>query len=301
MQRDSTATTSADEVGLKPEIPNRRGSLSAIMLGALLVLAVGCGGVIEDRNDVFTVGESPTLVVNNENGYIKVNAGDDNTIHVQTTIIRPSRIEYTVTQNGDTVTVDVERESKFALFGAARSPGAEIEVTAPARTRVQLRSSEGRIEVSGIRQSGTLETSDGKVIMRQVKGDFDVRTSDASIDIIQIEGSATLRTSDANVTLSLAKGAFDVKTSDGAILFTGEMTPGGNNRLVTSDANVTVVLQGEPSVRVEASTSDGSVVSKLPVLTTTTGSKERLIGTIGEGEAELFIKTSDGNVTIKAR
>ena len=91
IQIESTASVSASKVGLSPWIPNRRGVLCLVLIGALIILAAGCGGVTEDREDSFAVGESPTLVVNNENGFIKVNAEDDNTIRVQTRMIRPSR------------------------------------------------------------------------------------------------------------------------------------------------------------------------------------------------------------------
>jgi DUF4097 and DUF4098 domain-containing protein YvlB len=59
-----------------------------------------------------------------------------------------------------------------------------------------------------------------------------------------------------------------------------------------------VELQGKPSVVLDAETSNGKVTSELPILATVT-SKERLVGKIGEGEAELYIRTSNGDITIR--
>ena len=301
MRQEPISESRRDRTGLSAWMSSRSRVLGAVLVGALLLLTVGCGGATEDRDDSFTVGDSPRLIVNNENGYMMVTAGPVNAIRVRTTIKRPSRVEYQASQDGDTVTVDTEKEGGFPLFNLARSPGADIVVTAPANTRVELRSSNGRVELHGIQESGTLQTSNGKIVLENAKGDFGVHTSNGSIDVTRTDGNLTLGTSNGKVTITQAKGSFDVDTSNGRILFDGEMTPGGSNRLKTSNGDVRVTLVGEPGVSLDASTSNASVVSRLPVLTTSTGSKTRLVGTIGGGGAKLVIRTSNGSVTIDGR
>ena len=66
----------------------------------------------------------------------------------------------------------------------------------------------------------------------------------------------------------------------------------------TSNGSVSVTLRGTPSLRFDASTSNGTVKSELPVLATSTGD-QHLAGTIGDGEAELSVETSNGSVTIQ--
>ena len=197
---------------------------------------------------------------------------------------RPTRVNYRTNQSGDTVTVDVEDEDEdergFPLFALGRSPSADLEVTVPFTTRLDLRSSNGSIQLQWVHESGAIATSNGKIVLESVKGNFHVRTSNGSVTIRQAEGS------------------FDVQTSNGAISFLGTMAPGGHNRLVTSNGSVTVTLETEPNIAVDAATNNGSISTTLPILTTTTGSKTRLIGTIGGGEADLTIRTSNGSVTI---
>jgi hypothetical protein len=96
----------------------------------------------------------------------------------------------------------------------------------------------------------------------------------------------------------MVKGAFDVDTSNGNISFSGEMIPGGDNRMETSNGTVTVELEGTPSVNLDASTNRGEVTSELPIEASTT-KKQRLVGTIGGGEAELHIRATNGSVTIE--
>ena len=252
------------------------------------------------RDDTFTVGASPTLVVDGYNGRIAVNPGPDNTIRVQATLRNPSRVDYQVSQDGDTVKVMARRRGKASLFGfLGNSGGVNIVVTTPRKTDVDLNTGNGRIDLNGVEGSSTLHTSNGGIVMDSVKGDLDASTSNSRIELSQMEGSAVLRTSNGRIVLDNVKGDFNAETSNGSIAFKGEMIQGGNNQLRTSNGGVSVKLEGTPSLTINASTSNGRVTSKLPVLTDSAGDRHRLVGTIGDGEAELLVQSSNGSVTIE--
>ena len=262
----------------------RSWALGAVALFTLLFVAAACDDAdiesVESRDDSFSVSSAPRLVVNGFNGRIVVNAGSDGTTsRVQATLKKADKIDYKATQDGDTVSVEAKEKGRsISIFG--RSPGAEIEVTVPVQTIVELRTSNGSIEIYGIERSGTLRTSNGKIVMENVKGDFDADTSNGSITVSTMEGTVKL------------------ETSNGRINFTGELTPGGINEMKTSNGSITVSLEGEPSVELDASTSNGSVSSKLPILASSTGDNH-LAGSIGNAEAKLNIRTSNGSVTVQ--
>ena len=130
-------------------------------------------------------------------------------------------------------------------------------------------------------RSGTVHPSNGKVVLADVVGDFDVSTSNGG------------------GTISHATGTFDIETSNGRIEFDGEIVSGGDNRMKTSNGSVEIVLQGTPSVELDASTSNGSVTTKLPILTVSAGDEDHLKGTIGDGDAALFVRTSNGSVSVQ--
>jgi hypothetical protein len=291
-------------------------ALGVAFLGALLFLGIGCEvtididdngdgdvGPTETRDDSFSVGESPALVVTSENGSIDVETGPAGTIRVLATLRNAPRVQYEAIEQGNTVTVEAEVDS------GARNAGADIVVSVPAETEVELKTSNGRIEIQGLEAPGTLRTSNGRVVMKQLEGDFDARTSNGPIEVTSMEGEATLATSNGPVTLDKVKGngpvtldkvkgAFDVDTSNGNISFSGEMTAGGDNRLETSNGSVTVELGGTPSVELDASTSRGEVTSELSIDASKT-KKQELVGTIGEGEADLVIRSTNGSVTVE--
>ena len=264
-----------------------------LTMGTVLTLAVlamgACGDIVievvdedaptETRDDTFDIGPSARLVVSGFNGRIVVNGNSGETVRVQATLRWPDKIDYQVTRDGGTVTVKAEQKSRIART-SGQSPGADIEVTVPARTGVRLHTANGRIEVRNVQESGEVDTTNGKIVLLNVKGDFDAETTNGSIEVEGLEGTVVL------------------KTTNGGITFAGELEPGSKNELRTANGGVTVNLEGEPSVVLDASTSNGSVTSKLPILATSTGDNH-LTGTIGDGAAGLLIRTANASITVQ--
>lgn len=268
----------------------------AVAIAALLLTATGCSiGPTEFRDDSFTVGVSPTVVVNSENGSIEINAGTDNEVRVEATLTDAPRVQYEISQDGDTITIDAKISKEWWFFGSA---AADIAITAPAGTYVEVDTSNGAVELHGMEGAGTLRTSNGKIVLKDVKGAYDGTTSNGAIEIGTMEGTCVISTSNGSVDLWDVKGEVDVESSNGEIWFSGEMTAGTRSRLVTSNGKVDVELFGTPSVSLDAKTSNGVVTCEL-VITATLTREDHLVGTIGAGEAELYIRTSNGDVTIR--
>ena len=268
----------------------------AVAIAALLLTATGCSvGPTEYRDDSFTVGVSPTIVVNSENGSIEINAGTDNEVRVEATLTDAPRVQYEISQDGDTITIDAKISKEWWFFGSA---AADIAITAPAGTYVDIDTSNGAVELHGMEGAGTLRTSNGKIVLKDVKGAYDGTTSNGAIEIGTMEGTCVISTSNGSVDLWDVKGEVEVESSNGEIWFSGEMTAGSRSRLVTSNGKVDVELFGTPSVSLDAKTSNGVVTCEL-VITATLTREDHLVGTIGAGEAELYIRTSNGDVTIR--
>lgn len=246
------------------------------------------------END-FTVGESASLVVDSAAGWIHVETAPGNQVHVEATVRDFTRMEYEATTNGNVVTVTAKRRGSILSGFQGR---ADILITVPAGTSLTLKTSDGDIIVTDTTGGGVLETSNGEIALGNVKGDFQGDTSNGDIEINTMEGSGLFRTSNGEVDIEGAKGEFNASTSNGAIVFSGEMIPGGSNRFTTSNGGITVELTGTPSINIDASTSNGKVTSALAILATETETTH-LVGKIGAGEAALYIHTSNGNVIIQ--
>ncbi len=274
--------------------------ISLTLLAALLALAsTACTtqSAVSTETDNFTVAGSVTLKVDTLGGRIEVAAGSDNLVQVRAELRDIRRVEYEAIQSGDEIIVTAEK--KHSWWFPAGNTAADIYVTVPAGTALRLDTSNGDIRVQGTTRGGIVNTSNGAIRLEEVQGDFEANTSNGAIEVNGMQGSAALKTSNGRVTLTGATGEFNVKTSNGAITFSGVLTPGGSSRLVTSNGRIEAELLGSPSVSIDASTSNGEVEHPdLAILATDTDS-DRLAGTVGAGEADLYIETSNGDVLIK--
>jgi hypothetical protein len=311
MRNSTTGPSNQDARGKKDQKPwvHRIGppltpiSILLILILALLVVVMALASsacttqsAVSTETDDFNVGDSLTLKVTTLGGRIEIKAGSDNVVSVRAELRDIRRIKYEAIQSGDEVVVTADKTGKW--WFPAGNTQADIYVTVPANTALRLKTSNGKIDVQGTTQGGILNTSNGDIVIEHVQGDFEATTSNGAVEIDTIDGSAFVRTSNDKVTLEGARGEFNVKTSNGTISFTGEMTPGGSNRLVTSNEQVEVELTGTPSVRLDAATSNEKVKCALAILATKTDT-DHLIGTIGAGEAELYIETSNGDIIIE--
>jgi DUF4097 and DUF4098 domain-containing protein YvlB len=237
--------------------------LSSLTVLILFVAIVACtpafASEMETHDDTFSVGAAPKIVVSSDNGQINVVTGNEGTVNVKATIRRPDDVEYGVVQEGDTVRVEARVSS---VWGFGTDAGADITVTLPAETNVDLRTGNGGIGVVGIQNSGKLQTSNGMISLENVKGEFEVNTINGAID------------------------------------FRGEMTAGGMNQLTTFNGSVEVTLLGEPSVKLDATTSNGAIICKLPIVATES-EVNRLVGVVGGGGAALVVKTFNGSIAVQ--
>ena len=270
-------------------------------LAASIFAGVNGGGDTEEattetRVNTFEVGKSPALVVKIGDGRVVIVAGPPEAIEVKAILPEGKTAGYQAQQDGDIVTVSARRES---CMDYSTGPRAELEITVPAATSLDIGTTSGRIEVDGIQAPAKLETCRGSILVESVEGSLNVGSSSGLIDIRDMEGNATLRTTSGPMTIRQARGSFQIRAYGGSIDFTGEMSPGGVNSIQTSHGDVVVKLEGTPSLNLDASTSTGVIDVFLPMDATGPDDEHHMVGTIGDGDAELAVKTTGGDVTIK--
>ena len=254
------------------------------------------------RDDTFAVGDNPRLVVRGFNGRIRVHAGEPGSIRVRAKLKKPHEIKYSAAQEGDLITVEAkpDRQSEGFLHGFSRQhSGANIEVTVPVATSVDLATSNGPVELQGTESSGAVQTKNGPIRVEQFKGDLNATTKNAPITVKTLSGSAVLATLNSRVSIEDAHGRFEVRTTNGSIKFQGSIDPGNGNRLATSNGNIKVALDAEPSLKLTAATVNGRVRCEVPGFVASVEKRHKLKGTVGEGEAELIAKTVNGSIAIQ--
>lgn len=270
-------------------------------LAASIFAGVNGGGDTEEattetRVNTFQVGESPALVVKIGQGRVVIVAGPPEAIEVKAILPEGKTAGYQAQQDGDTVTISARRES---CMDYSSGPRADVEITVPTATSLDVGTTSGRIEVDGIHGPAKLETCSGSILVESVVGSLKIGTSDGLIDIRDMEGDATLRTTSGPMTIRQARGSFQIRAYGGSVDFTGEMIPGGSNRIQTSHGDVVVQLEGTPSLDLDVSTSTGIIDVYLPIDATGPDDEHHMVGIIGDGDSELAVKTTGGDVIIK--
>jgi len=169
---------------------------------------------------------------------------------------------------------------------------------------IKLKTSDGSIQATRI-EAGTLDlhTSDGSIRLTDVKTESCLaKTSDGQIRASDIRGqNLELRTSDGSIRCNaLTTGRLIAHTSDGSIDIecTPETPSDIDASLTTSDGSITFAAPPNLSARIDASTSDGSIRTSLPIAVEGKIGKS-LHGTVGSGQGTVTLKTRDGSITIK--
>lgn len=254
--------------------------LVLLIAGGVTALVVPLGGNLAYTSQVatthtYTVSGQPTLVINNDIGNIRVQAGGDgNTITIQETKYtgvgadqNDLVVRYGQDSANNTVTVNVTRTTNFNLFN---SPRADFDVTVPAASDLTIKTNTGGIDVSGVSGQILLGSNTGSV-------------------------TATSGTLSGNSMLS---------SNTGSITFNGSIATSGNYTFQTNTGSVKVNLPGDTTFRVDATTDTGSISTNFPGLTVErpnyTGAQ--LHGTVGTSPTTtLLLKTNTGSITLNQR
>ena len=254
----------------------------------------------ERRQDSFRVEGVPTLVVENFNGMVEVTGdGADDGVEVTAEIRHPELVEYLAMQEGDTILLRAKPSGRRSFLGwRFLNRGAYIRISLPRKANLDVQTTNGRVVVHRMDGVGTVRTSNGRIEADAITGNFEMHTSNSRINGRQLEGDFRLDTSNGRIEVLDGRGTFDAETSNGRIRFRGEILPSKESRLVTSNGSIDATLRGEPSLRVSARTSNGSIVCDRDMEIRGERKKRQLEGVIGGGEGALTLRTSNGSIRI---
>ena len=261
--------------------------------------AIDCSDSEFDSRKFTVVGE-PRIEVDNHCGRVEVRGGSaDGEVRVDAELLHPDRVEYTARQEGDTIKVEARPSGRRSFFGwLPFNRGARITVSSPRRADLEVNSSNGRVSVRNVEGSGSIRTSNGRIVAEDLSGAFGLTTSNSRIESKRLSGQYDMTTSNGRVVVAGGTGEYSIETSNGRIRFEGELEPGSGSSFKTSNGSIVASLGTEPDVRLDAATSNGSIRCLRQLDSVDTDSKRRVEGTIGGGRASLRLRTSNGSITI---
>lgn len=210
----------------------------------------------------------------------QVRAGDDATARK---VMAQLQIEVAPGPAGvriETHTPKTENGFLAGFLGQEISVGVAYKVHLPRQAAVAIENANGGVELTGTHGKAHLKTSNGPITVREAEGDLDLESTNGAIGVIHSAGSLQAETSNGGIEAELTR-------------FTAK-----DLRLETSNGAVTLRLPRDSRFSVDAETSNGNVKSDFPVPGEKTG-RNSLKGHVNGGGATVYVRTSNGGVTLK--
>ena len=261
------------------------------MKSSTLVLTLACVGILAAQDKVTVPLSSPgqpvTIKASLISGSITVTAGTGNEVVVQSTSTSgrdrggaPSGMKRVGGGNAD---LDVEEDHNvITIRGGRFGGGADLVITTPANTSVQLKSiNAGHIDVTGL------------------NGDLDVHMTNGPVTLKNVSGSVVAHSLNGSVTVTL-----DKVTVDKPMSFT------------SLNGRIEVTLPSDTKARLRLKTDNGTAYSDFdvkmeadagkPVLENSSSSKGKykirmdrsIYGSINGGGPEFLLQTMNGDILI---
>jgi len=183
----------------------------------------------------FAVSATPTVVINNDIGSIHVQSGGaGSAVTIQATKyagpgsnVNDVQVSYTHNSAANTVTVNVDRTTNVTFFSSLR---VDFEVTVPNNAALELKTSTGGLDVSGV---------SGRMSVRSNTGSVDLR------DGVLSPGST-------------------LNSNTSSIRFNGSISQTGSYRFMTNTGSINVTLPASSVFHLDATTDTGSITSDFP-------------------------------------
>jgi putative adhesin len=156
-------------------------------------------------------------------------------------------------------------------------------IQCPASVAAELRLVNGNVACEGIHGNADAQTTNGNAKLRRCSGRIRActRNGNARAQLDELREECVLETTNGNVSVEVSSGQ-------------GQLTATSRN------GNVHVSLPPEFCGKVDAQTTNGTVVSDVPLTHVSEQKRNLLIGQLGEdGGAELRLHTLNGNVRLR--
>jgi DUF4097 and DUF4098 domain-containing protein YvlB len=236
------------------------------------------------------------------NGSISLRGSDQDQVTVSAWKKIQAPTEAAAEEFARQVQIHVERHGdEIRIHPIGYSVSVRYEISSPRSVDANLRTSNGAIHVDQVDGAVEAVTSNGAIELQGGAGNVNLCTSNGAIQLQDAMGHVRVETSNGKIKASvgqLKEGVFS--TSNGSI---NVKVREGNAPVTakTSNGSIHLALPADFDGQLDARTSHGRVHSELPV-STTEGTRNRLVGQIGEGgETMVKLRTLNGSIHLRAQ
>jgi hypothetical protein len=263
-----------------------------------------------ERN--FTVDGVPDIYVRNVDGETRITAREGREVSVKAVkeVARvrsdaeaeeaAARVEVSIEQVGNRIEVETRYPKERFSFGGPNVL-VHIEIQAPRRSDMDVKSVDGGLEVEGFEGELELVTVDGDLDVTSCSGRIRTQSVDGNAELRDVAGRVDARTVDGDLEIEGTLQSLQAKSTDGDI--TLRVDPNSvmeeDWSLRTTDGSVRVALPEGFGVDLDIEAGDGDIESAHPMTLEGKISRRSIQGQLYGGGHQLRIRTSDGSVVLK--
>jgi len=203
--------------------------------------------------------------------------------------------QWKVQKRGDTLELTLELPMQFSLFDFSFK-NAYLNIHLPAHLMTSVTTKNSSIHVEKMAADTALSTSNGKMTVEDIRGNVLIKTSNGTITATEIDGELQATTSNGAIVLTDISGKVIAKSSNGAITASSEIH--GEWDLSTSNGRINMSLPTHTNAQIHARTSNGNFSGNIAWQG---NDKRNRSSTIGTGEYNVQLHTSNGNIEVNYR
>jgi DUF4097 and DUF4098 domain-containing protein YvlB len=257
-----------------------------LMLAGLVCWCTSLPARADEWSKTYTLTGKPDLRVDTSDANIHVSTWDQNTIEAKVTTTRykigNDGIRIEEHQTGDRVEITV-RFPHSGLSIGWNDHRVDVNIQMPREGRMDLRTGDGKIELSNF------------------KGEMQLHSGDGSEEIVGVDGKLRALTGDGHIRANGRFDELDLKTGDGRV--DARATAGSalatGWRLESGDGTVTLEVPGNLAADVDLHTGDGHIDLEMPVTTEGKIREGEVRGKLNGGGNLLMIHTGDGSIRLR--
>jgi hypothetical protein len=189
--------------------------------------------------------------------------------------------------------IGIEIPRKWNRYGRVA-----LAIRMPNSVQTEVSSSNGKVNVCGMRANVQARSGNGSVSIRDVVGNLVVSAANAKVCCKHTNGKLSARSSNGNVELHDHSGAIDAMTSNGSIRASVTQIDQEGVTLSTSNGRIMLDLPETVDAEVDVRVDNGVIRndrSEDPGITESAG---RVRGKFGEGGPLIKLRTSNGTISI---
>ncbi len=253
-----------------------------------ILLAVCALATAEEWTKTYSLTGKPELRIETSDADIRVETWSQNTIEARVVAtgykIGEGGLQIIEHQSGNAVDMQVKFPHQyFSVTIGGRSHHVEVIVRMPQQGQVNL------------------QTGDGSIRLRGLKGEMELKSGDGSEEIEEVDGRLQAHTSDGHIRAQGRFDRLDLSTGDGrveATVLSGSTVAQGWT-VQTGDGSVRLQLPSDLAADVDLQTGDGHISVDMPVTVQGQMGGNHVRGKLNSGGNLLTVHTGDGSIEVE--